>query len=144
MTLTFVHPKQQAKLQDMSSLVGYPKTIIQSNAYTWSIIPCTFHIVIGCWSRTLCSLCKCHKEAKIIFLIPKEPGHTQPSTPFPCHISMANWIAMTLSKQCSRSMKMQYFWIADQVTQKQFTHPSQTKLSPHGKCPILSPYSHCF
>eukprot|EP00804_Cyclotella_cryptica_P019747 CCRYP_009656-RC/>CCRYP_009656-RC protein AED:0.39 eAED:0.39 QI:0/-1/0/1/-1/1/1/0/229 len=67
------------------------------------------------------------KEGRIIRLILHELGHPQPPTPIHCDNSTAAGIANnTVKHQCSRSMEMCYFWIADQVARKQFAvhwHP---------------------
>eukprot|EP00804_Cyclotella_cryptica_P028183 CCRYP_011053-RC/>CCRYP_011053-RC protein AED:0.33 eAED:0.33 QI:0/0/0/1/0/0/2/0/415 len=67
------------------------------------------------------------KEGRIIWLILQELGHPQPPTPIHCDNSTAAGIANnTKKRQCSRSMEMRYFWIADQVAHKKFSvhwHP---------------------
>jgi hypothetical protein len=67
------------------------------------------------------------KEGRIIRLILQELGHPQPPTPIHCDNSTPAGIANNPVKcQCSRSMEMRYFWIADQVAHKQFSvhwHP---------------------
>ena len=56
------------------------------------------------------------KEGKIIRLILQELDHIQPFTPIHCDNKTAAGIANdTVKKQRSRSMKMRFFWAADQV-----------------------------
>ena len=58
------------------------------------------------------------KEGKIFRLILKELDHPQSATPVHCNNKTAVGIANnTIKRQRSRSMEMQYFWVADQVNQ---------------------------
>jgi hypothetical protein len=61
------------------------------------------------------------KQATIVQLTLKEMGHLQPPTPINCDTSTAVGIANnTVKRQCSWSMEMQYFWVADAVTEGKF------------------------
>ena len=75
------------------------------------------------------------KQGKIIRLALEEMGHPQPPTPIHCDNTTAAGIANnTVKKNRSRSMEMRFFWIADQVDQKNFTvhwHPGQEILADY-------------
>ena len=75
------------------------------------------------------------KEGKIIRLIIQELGHTQPPPPVHCDNSTAAGIANNMVKhQCSHSMEMRFFWIADQVQLQNFNvqwHPGQENLADY-------------
>ncbi len=48
-------------------------------------------------------------------------GHPQPPTPVNCNNSTAVGIANnTVKRQCSRSMEMRFFWVADAVEARKF------------------------
>jgi len=59
------------------------------------------------------------KEGNIIRLILKELGHPQPPIPVHCdkNKTAVGITINSINKQRSRSMEMQYFWVADQVDQ---------------------------
>ena len=75
------------------------------------------------------------KEAKILRLILQELGHPQPPTPIHCDNKTATGIANdTVKKHRSRSMKMRFFWIIDQVKQNFFDvqwHPGKENLGDY-------------
>ena len=75
------------------------------------------------------------QNGKIHRLTLEELGHTQPPTPIHCDNETAVGIANnTVKKQRSRAMEMRYFWIVDQVAQKQFNiawHPGQENLADY-------------
>eukprot|EP00804_Cyclotella_cryptica_P015310 CCRYP_005417-RA/>CCRYP_005417-RA protein AED:0.07 eAED:0.07 QI:0/-1/0/1/-1/1/1/0/1190 len=75
------------------------------------------------------------KEGTILRLVLQELGHPQPPTPTHCDNETATGIANnTVKKQRSRSMEMRFFWIADQVTRRNFQvrwHPGQENLADY-------------
>ena len=75
------------------------------------------------------------KEGRAIRLILQELGHPQPPTPIHCDKYTATGIANnTVKRRQTRSMEMQYFWIADQVARKQFDvkwHPGLENLGDY-------------
>ncbi len=74
-------------------------------------------------------------EGKVIFVILEEMGHPQQPTPFHCDDFTTTRIANnSVKKQCSCSIEMQHFWIADHVAQRHFTvhwHQHQENLTDH-------------
>ena len=62
-------------------------------------------------------------------------GHPQPPTPIRCNNMTATGIVNNaFKKQRSQSMEMRFFWITDQVDQKNFTirwHPGQEMLADY-------------
>jgi hypothetical protein len=61
------------------------------------------------------------KQATIFHLTLKEMGHPQPPIPINCNNSTAVGITNnTIKCQRSRSMELQFFWVADAVTQGKF------------------------
>jgi hypothetical protein len=81
------------------------------------------------------ALFMCAKEGRIYRLTLQELGHPQPPTPIHCDNATASGIANgTVKKQRSRSMEMRYFYICDQVKNKEFTvrwHPGQENLADY-------------
>jgi hypothetical protein len=75
------------------------------------------------------------KEGRIFRLTLHELGHPQPPTPIHCDNATAAGIANgTVKKQRSRSMEMRYFYICDQVKNKEFNvrwHPGQENLADY-------------
>jgi len=75
------------------------------------------------------------KEGKIMRLTLDKMGHPQPPTPIHVDNTTAAGIANnTVKKQRSRAMDMRYFWIVDQVEQRQFDvqwHPGQENLGDY-------------
>ena len=75
------------------------------------------------------------KEGKVLRLALIELGHIQPPTPVHCDNSTAAGIANdTVKKQRSRSMEMRFFWVTDQVMNKQFDvqwHPGKENLADY-------------
>jgi hypothetical protein len=75
------------------------------------------------------------QEAKIMRLILTELGHPQPPTPI--HIDNTTTVGIlnnTVKQQRSRAMEMQYFWLLDGESQKQFKfywQPSQENLGDY-------------
>eukprot|EP00804_Cyclotella_cryptica_P000699 CCRYP_000983-RA/>CCRYP_000983-RA protein AED:0.36 eAED:0.37 QI:0/0/0/1/1/1/5/0/509 len=77
------------------------------------------------------------KEGTILRLVLQELGHPQPPTPTHCDNETATGIANnTVKKQRSRSMEMRFFWIADQVTRRNFQSVRGTSIpkTPLGSC----------
>jgi hypothetical protein len=62
-------------------------------------------------------------------------GHPQPKTPVHCDNATAVGIGNnTVKKQCSGSMEMRYFWVADKLAQDMYTiswHPGQENLADY-------------
>jgi hypothetical protein len=60
-------------------------------------------------------------------------GHPQPNTPVHCDNANAVGIANnTIKRQCSRSMKMRFFWVGDKIAQEMYNlqwHPGQEHLA---------------
>jgi hypothetical protein len=81
------------------------------------------------------ALFMCAKEGRIYRLTLQELGHPQPPTPIHCDNATAAGIANgTVKKQRSRSMEMRYFYICDQVKNKEFDvrwHPGQENLGDY-------------
>jgi hypothetical protein len=75
------------------------------------------------------------KEGMIFCLTLEELGHPQPKTPIHCNNATAVGIANnTVKRQCSRSMKMRYFWVCDKVAQDAYNvrwHPGQENLADY-------------
>jgi hypothetical protein len=75
------------------------------------------------------------KEGKVLRLALSELGHHQPPTPVHCDNSTAAGIANdTVKKQRSRSMEMRFFWVTDQVLNKEFDvqwHPGKENLADY-------------
>jgi hypothetical protein len=62
-----------------------------------------------------------YKQATIFQLPLEEMGHPQLPTPINCNNSTAVGIANnTVKHQCSRSMEMRFFWVADEVKAGKF------------------------
>jgi hypothetical protein len=74
-------------------------------------------------------------EAKVLRITLAEMGHPQPPTPINCDNSTAVGIANdTVKRQRSRAMEMRYFWVTDQVTNKQIAvswHPGKENLGDY-------------
>ena len=72
------------------------------------------------------------KEGCIIRLTLKELGHPQPPTPMHCNNATAAGIANgSVKRQWSRAMEMRYFYICDQVKNREFDviwHPGKEKM----------------
>jgi hypothetical protein len=61
------------------------------------------------------------KQATIFRFTLKEKGHPQPPNSINCNNSTPVGIAInTIRRQCSRSMEMRFFWVADAVSQGKF------------------------
>ena len=75
------------------------------------------------------------RMGKIMRLTLLEMGHPQPATPIHTDNTTAAGIANnTVKRQRSRAMDMRYFWITDQVEQKQFLvqwHPGTENLADY-------------
>jgi hypothetical protein len=75
------------------------------------------------------------KQATIFWLTFKEMGHPQPPIPINCNNLTAVGIANnTIKRQRSRSMEMQFFWVADAVEQGKFDikyFPSKENLADY-------------
>eukprot|EP00804_Cyclotella_cryptica_P006047 CCRYP_000270-RB/>CCRYP_000270-RB protein AED:0.55 eAED:0.55 QI:0/-1/0/1/-1/0/1/0/231 len=75
------------------------------------------------------------KEGKIQCLILEELGHPQPQTPIHCDNATATGIVNdTVKKQRARAMEMRFFWVTDQVKQKNFNvrwQPGQENLADY-------------
>jgi len=75
------------------------------------------------------------QQGKVLRLTLEEMGHPQPPTPIHVDNTTAVGIANdTVKKQRSRAMDMRYFWIRDQVAQRQFNvewHPGQENLADY-------------
>ena len=78
----------------------------------------------------------CGQKVKIFRRTLEEMGHPQPPTPIHCDNTTAVGIATnTVKRQRSRAMEMRYFWVADQVAQRQFDvqyHPGKENLADYG------------
>jgi hypothetical protein len=76
------------------------------------------------------------QEVKIFRIILEEMGHPQPPTPIHCDNKTAVGIANdTVKRQRSRAMEMRYFWVTDQVRNRNIHvswHPGAENL---GNCP---------
>ena len=69
------------------------------------------------------------KEARILQLTLQELGHPQPQNPI--HVNNTTVIGIvndTIKRQRLRAMKMQYFWLLDQMAQQYFKFYSQPGL----------------
>ena len=75
------------------------------------------------------------KEGKILQLTLEEMGHPQPPTPVHVDYITAVGIANdSVKKQRSRSMEMRFFWVTDQVKNKQYLlkwHPGMEYLADY-------------
>jgi hypothetical protein len=61
------------------------------------------------------------QEAKVLRLTLLELGHPQPPTPiYIDNTTTVGIVNITIKRQCSRVMEMQYFWLLDGKTQKYF------------------------
>jgi hypothetical protein len=93
------------------------------------------HVAASAAEAELGSLFLNTKEAKILRITLAEMGHPQPPTPIHCDNSTAVGIANdTVKRQRSRAMEMRYFWVTDQVTNKQILvswHPGAENLGDY-------------
>ena len=75
------------------------------------------------------------KQGRIIRLTLEEMGHPQPPTPINCDNATAVGIVNgTVKRQRSRSMEMRYFYVVDQVENKNFDikwYPGQENLGDY-------------
>ena len=75
------------------------------------------------------------KEGRTIRLTLEDLGHPQPPIPIHCdNVTVAGISNITIKKQRSLSMEMQYFYVCDQVKHKQYDviwHPGQEKLGDY-------------
>ena len=61
------------------------------------------------------------KQGRIIRLALEEMGHPQPPTPINCdNLTTTGIVNGTVKRQRSRSMEKNYFYVIDQVNNKQF------------------------
>ena len=108
-----------------------------------SFINGSIHLLCGILKLVVCSAAEAElaalflnmREDKILRLMLEEMSHRQPATPVHCDNSTAVGIANdTVKKQRSRSMKMRFFWITDQVRQilfKVLWHPGAENLADY-------------
>ena len=75
------------------------------------------------------------KQGRILRLTFEEMGHPQPPTPINCdNLTTTGIMNGTVKRQRSRSMEMRYFYVVDQVDNKQFVvewYPGQENLADY-------------
>ena len=80
------------------------------------------------------------KDARIIRLTLEEMGYPQPRTPI--HVdntTVTGIVNNTIKRQRSRAMEMRYFWLLDQIAQKNFAYiyqPGQENLGDYHTKPF--------
>jgi hypothetical protein len=94
-----------------STIDGDP---IQMNDAFFTLCTILQFVVTSAVEAKLSTLFLNCKEGMIFHLTLKELGYQQPNTPIHCVNATTVGIAKnTFKQQCSRSMKMQYFWVCD-------------------------------